>query len=93
MTKQSRIGLIISALAFTAAAAQTAMAAPVPICENYAQLAVDQYSRMQDLNLGCQGFRWHAWYHGHYAWCRDVPVKSAQSELFARKRTLFSGQC
>ena len=93
MTKLNRVILISVAALLGAAVTTSAMAAPEPICRNYAQLAVSQYGSMQNLNLGCQGFRWHAWYDGHYLWCRDVSKESAQSEIFARKRTLFSGQC
>ncbi|MGH6736329.1 MAG: hypothetical protein ACRECX_09660 [Methyloceanibacter sp.] len=93
MTKHSRIGLIVIAAVFGTAFAQSALAAPKPLCQNYAQLAVNSYHRMQALDLGCQGFRWHAWYNGHYEWCRSTSGVSAQSETIARKRTLFSGQC
>ena len=93
MTKQNRIGLCVTAAILGTAVASSAMAAPKPFCQNYAQVAVTQYQSMLRVNLGCTGPRWHNWYDGHYQWCRSTSKASAQSETFVRKRTIFSGQC
>jgi hypothetical protein len=93
MTKLNRIGLIAGAALMGIGVTTTAMAASKADCRVYAQLAVDQYARMQALNLGCTGFRWHNWYDGHYQWCRSASKASARSEAIVRQRALFNGQC
>jgi hypothetical protein len=92
MTKLNRIGLIAGAALMGIGVTTTAMAASKADCRVYAKLAVDQYARMQALNLGCTGFRWH-WYDGHYQWCRSASKASARSEAIVRQRALFNGQC
>ncbi len=75
-------------------AATGAMAAPKPFCQNYATAAVIQFNRMQQLNLGCTGFRWHNWHDGHYQWCRRVSEQSARSEARTRARAINgNGAC
>jgi len=93
MTKLNRIGLIAVAALMGIGVTTTAMAASKADCRVYAKLAVDQYARMQTLNLGCTGFRWHNWYDGHYQWCRSASKAAARSEAVVRQRALFNGQC
>jgi len=93
MTKLNRIGLIAVATVMGLGVTTTAMAASKADCRAYANLAVTQYGRMQALNLGCTGFRWHNWYDGHYQWCRSTSKASARSEAIVRQRALFTGQC
>ena len=74
--------------------ATIANAAPKPLCQQYAQSATIQFNRMQQLNLGCSGFRWHNWYDGHYQWCRKVSLSQARAEAVVRDRTInFGGSC
>lgn len=93
MMKLNRIGLIAVAAVMGLGLTTTAMAASKADCRVYANLAVDQYARMQALNLGCTGFRWHNWYDGHYQWCRSASKAAARSEAIVRQRALFTGQC
>jgi hypothetical protein len=93
MTKLNRIVLISVAALMGATVTTTAMAASKADCRVYANLAVTQYVRMQNGNLGCAGFRWHNWYDGHYNWCRSTSKASMRSEALVRAQTLFNGQC
>jgi hypothetical protein len=94
MTKQNRIGLIVTAAVLGTVVTTSAMAAPQQYCQNYAALAVVQSSAMQGQNLGCTGFRWHNWYEGHYQWCSNVSETSAFVELLVRQNAIgANGPC
>ena len=94
MTKQNRIGLIVSAAVLGTVVASSAMAAPQRYCQNYAGLAVVQSTAMQGQNRGCSGFRWHNWYDGHYKWCRGVSQESALAEFLVRQHAIGgNGPC
>jgi hypothetical protein len=97
MTKLNRIALIvlISAAAVMGAAVTTgAMAAPKQLCKDYARSVVQQSTKMQALNRGCTGFRWHNWYDGHYGWCRKASKDAAFHEYLVRRNTIVNnGPC
>jgi hypothetical protein len=90
-TTKNRTALVVSTA--VGLVAPSAMAAPKPFCQTYAQVAVNQSNAMQAQNRGCMGFRWHNWYDGHYQWCRSSSKASAKSETLVRKRALFGGPC
>lgn len=94
MTKQNRIGLIVSAAVLGTVVASSAMAAPQQYCKDYATLAVVQSTTMQGQNKVCTGFRWHNWYDGHYQWCSGVSEDSALTEFLVRQNTIWrNGPC
>ena len=94
MTKLNRI-VLISVVALLGAAVTTgAMAAPNQLCKDYARTAVQQSTKMQVLNRGCSGFRWHNWYDGHYSWCRKTSKEAAFQEYRVRRNTIVNnGPC
>ena len=89
IAKLAAIGGI--AMLSTMATAAVVNAAPKLQCQQYASDATWQFSRMQQLGLGCSGWRWHNWYDGHYQWCRKVPLHKARAESGMRNRTINAG--
>jgi hypothetical protein len=94
MTKQNRIGLIVSAAVLGTVVTSSAMAAPQQYCKDYAALAVVQSTTMEGQNRACAGLRWHNWYDGHYQWCSGVSEDSALAEFLVRQNTIWrNGPC
>jgi hypothetical protein len=91
MFAKTKIALIAALLGVVGVSA--ASAAPKEFCRIYANSAVNQANRMNALQIGCFGFRWHNWYDGHYQWCRSASIDSARSETMVRRQAFFNGQC
>ncbi|MCH9808150.1 MAG: hypothetical protein K0U74_10480 [Alphaproteobacteria bacterium] len=72
------------ALAAATVISTTAQAAPPGFCHKYAKAAVHQNHRNIIKGCGYSGWRWHAWYQGHYKWCRSTSKGFARSERVNR---------
>lgn len=76
-----------------AGSATPGAAAGKTFCKNYANKAVIQYANMQARGLGCTGPRWHAWWQGHYSWCRTTIKAFAKYERKMRRRSINNAVC
>lgn len=83
--------LIVAAAVTLAAPAAPAMAAPGPQCAKYANKAVKQQRINEIEGCGYIGPRWHAWWDGHYAWCRGKSFKRISKET--KKRNVKLARC
>ena len=82
--KPRTIGTLLLAVTVSCLAATSASATSPGFCEGYAKSAVHQYNRNIVKGCGYAGWRWHAWYKGHYQWCRSTSKHFARSERIQR---------
>jgi hypothetical protein len=66
----SKVIFALAAGATLVAAISPAAASPGGVCARYANKAVSQQNVNLTRRCGFTGLRWHAWWDGHYNWCR-----------------------
>lgn len=82
----SAAALLFASAAFGSANAQDKLG----FCADYANESVEMQRRNVEYRCGYDGLRWHAWWDGHYGWCKDWVSPSKVDEERELRRIQIS---